>query len=139
MSVPPDPAAPEQLTAWRRLFAAVGVYDAVLGLAFFFFHGPLFDALDVDRPETSAYVQLAAALIAIQGLSYFLVARRPVRNVDLVVVGVVYKLAYSGLALYYWIIDEAPHQIFLWFGAVDAVVLVAFLLFLRRFRQELAE
>jgi hypothetical protein len=127
----------DDLALWRRLFWLVGVYDFVLGFAFFWFHEPLFDALDVELPDSRAYLHLAAALIAVQGVSYFLIARRPIRNVDLVVVGVLYKLAYCGLALYYWAIDEAPHEIFLWFGVVDALVLVAFLVFLRRFRPEL--
>jgi hypothetical protein len=127
-----------ELQRWRLLFTAVGAYDLVLGFAFFWFYQPLFDALDVAEPETGAYVQLAAALVAVQGISYFVVARRPVRNVDLVVVGVVYKLAYVGLALYYWVIDELPHGVFLAFGLVDALVLVAFVAFLRRFQAELA-
>ena len=133
MSALPEPASPR----WRWLFAAVGVYDLVLGLAFFFLYRSLFELLDVELPPNAAYVHLAAALIAVQGVSYLLVARRPVRNVDLVILGVVYKAAYSALAAYYWLIDEAPHTIFLWFGVVDAVVLVPFLVFLRRHREEL--
>ncbi|MBD0329912.1 MAG: hypothetical protein ICV64_07405 [Thermoleophilia bacterium] len=133
MSALPEPASPR----WRWLFAAVGVYDLVLGLAFFLFYRSLFDLLDIELPANAAYLHLAAALIAVQGFSYLLVARRPVRNVDLVLVGVVYKAAYSALALYYWLIDEAPHTIFLWFGVVDAVVLVLLLVFLRRHREEL--
>jgi hypothetical protein len=136
MSAQPDRPAGD-VAVWRRLFALVGVYDFVLGFGFFWFHEPLFDALDVERPETSAYVHLSSALIAVQGIGYFLIARRPVRNVDLIIVGALYKLVYCGLALYYWLIDEAPHQIFLWFGVVDALVLVAFVVFLRRHRAEL--
>jgi hypothetical protein len=137
MSAQPDWPAAGGLERWRLLFAAVGVYDFVLGFAFFWFYQPLFDALDVAEPETGAYVHLAAALIALQGVSYFLVARRPLRNIDLVVVGVLYKLAYTGLALYYWAIVEIPHDLFLVFGLVDALVLVAFVAFLRRFQREL--
>jgi hypothetical protein len=139
MSARLDVTATTELQRWRLLFAAVGVYDFVLGFAFFWFYQPLFDALDIAEPETGAYVHLAAALIAIQGVSYFLVARRPVRNVDLVVVGVLYKLAYIGLALYYWAIDELPHDVFLVFGLVDALLLVGFAAFLRRFQTELAD
>jgi hypothetical protein len=136
MSARPDRR--DELAPWRWLFALVGVYDVALGFAFFFFHGPLFDELAIDRPETSAYVHLAAALIAVQGLGYFLIARRPVRNVDLVVVGVLYKLVYTALAVYYWLIDELPHEIFLGFGMFDAIVMVAFLAFLRRNRWQLS-
>jgi hypothetical protein len=130
VSAPLEATARDALARWGWLFWLVGVYDFGLGIAFLLFYEPLFEALDIAKPETGAYVHLAAALIAIQGVGYFLVARRPRRNVDLVLIGVLYKLAYSGLALYYWLIDEAPHEIFLWFGLVDALILTAFVAFL---------
>ena len=124
----PDPLPP--LRPWRWVFAAVGVYDVVLGVAFFVFYERLFDLLDIPLPDTAAYIHLSAALIAVQGVSYLLAARRPIRNVDIIRVGVLYKLTYAGLALYYALIGEAPHVLFLWFGAVDAVTVVAFAAFL---------
>jgi hypothetical protein len=129
MFMPPDDRD-GSLARWRWVFVAVGVWDVVLGLAFFAFYEPIYDALNIALPDSRAYIHLAAALIAVQGLSYFMVARRPVRNADIVRVGVVYKATYSGLALYYWIAGGAPHGIFVAFGLVDVLTLVAFVAFL---------
>lgn len=95
------------------VFAAVGIYDLVLGVGFLLLYRPLFDLLDVELPNSTAYIHLAATLIAVQGVSYLLAARRPVRNVDIVRVGVLYKLTYAGLAFYYWVAGGAPHALFL--------------------------
>lgn len=126
----------EWLAPWRWLFAAVGVWDLVLGVGFFAFHEPIYDALDIALPDSRAYIHLAAALIAVQGLSYFMVARHPLRNVDIVRVGIVYKATYSALALYYWIAGGAPHGIFVAFGLVDVLTLVGFVAFLLKVREQ---
>ena len=118
------------LRPWRWVFAAVGVYDVVLGVAFFAFYEQLFDLLEIPLPDTAAYIHLSAALIAVQGVSYLLAARRPIRNVDIIRVGVLYKLTYAALALYYALIGEAPHVLFLWFGVVDAITVALFAAFL---------
>ena len=125
----------ERLARWRWLFVAIGAYDFVLGVLFFVFYDPIYDALDIALPDSRAYIHLAAALIAVQGLSYFLVARRPVRNVDIVRVGVVYKATYSALALYYWVAGGAPHGIFVAFGLVDVLTLVGFVAYLAWLRR----
>jgi hypothetical protein len=122
------------LRPWRWVFAAVGIYDLVLGAGFFLLYRPLFDLLDIELPPSTAYIHLAATLIAVQGVSYLLAARRPVRNVDIIRVGVLYKLTYAGLALYYTVAGGAPHALFLWFGVVDAVTVVAFAAYLRLVR-----
>lgn len=124
------------ITPWRWMFVAVGVWDIVLGLAFLALYEPIYDALDIALPESRAYIHLAAALIAVQGLSYFMVARRPLRNVDIVRVGIVYKASYSALALYYWIAGGAPHGIFVAFGLVDVLTLVGFVAFLLKVREQ---
>jgi hypothetical protein len=48
-----------------------------------------------------------------------------VRSLDIIRIAVL-----AALALYYALIGEAPHVIFLWFGVVDAVTVVVFAAFL---------
>lgn len=134
MSASPETLVAPRLAAWRWLFAAVGAYDLGLGLGFLAFRAPLFDALGIADPETTGYVHLAAALIAVQGAGYLLLARRPLRNYDLVVLGVLYKLAYTGVAVYHWAAGQLPHEVFAVFAVVDAAMLVPFAWFLWRFR-----
>ena len=66
----------------------------------------------------------------VQGLSYWFVYRNPVGNVDIVKVGIVYKVIYSGLAFYYLAIGQLLSSIFAWLGVVDVVFLVLFVRFL---------
>ena len=57
------------------------------------------------------------------------------RNIDIVKVAVVYKLAYAGVALYNWGIDELPHVIFAVFGLIDIAFIALFILFLTDYRK----
>ncbi|MDQ3780085.1 MAG: hypothetical protein M3354_06030 [Chloroflexota bacterium] len=114
--------------AW--FFLVASIYDLLLGVAFFFFYRPIFDALGVAPPEDRSYLHLTAAFIAVQGLGYALVWRNPLRNVDLVKVGAAYKAAYIGTALVYLFNGELPHNLFAWFAVFDVAFLVGFIQFL---------
>ncbi len=128
----PTSEAPPFSTArsFSWLFLLAAAYDLGLGVAFFFFYRPIFDALGVVPPENRAYVHLTAAFVAVQGLGYAFVWRRPQRNVDLVKVGVVYKAVYIGTALVYLLNGELLHNVFAWFAVFDAAFMVGFLHFL---------
>lgn len=115
---------------FRLFFLVVALFDGILGLGFFLLYKPLFDWFNITRPENSSYVLLSAAFVAVQGLSYALVARNLRRNVDLVRVGVVYKLVYSGLSFYYLATGQLIHTAFAWFGVCDVVFLIGFIAFL---------
>ena len=60
------------------------------------------------------------------GIGYFLIYRGDLaRNRDLIAVGALYKLAYTGVGLCIAVLDEVPHIIFLIaFGIADAIFLV---------------
>ena len=85
----------------------------------------------MELPPHIAYIQLAAVFIFVQGLSYWFVYRDQSANLGLVRVGVVYKAAYSGLALWYLVIGQLPSNFFIPWAVVDVLFLVGFLLFLR--------
>jgi hypothetical protein len=130
-----EAAGPATMARFRLFFLIAALFDGILGLLFLFFWGPIFDALGVTRPESSSYVTLAAAFIAVQGLGYFLVWRDMVRNVGIVVIGVAYKLAYVVLSAYYALAGELLHNIFAWFGAADVIFLIGFIWFLAVVRE----
>jgi len=47
------------------------------------------------------------------------------QNLDLILVGALYKLAYSAAVFYYWLFETVPHPIFVaLFGVADLVFLV---------------
>lgn len=115
---------------YRGLFVTSGVYDVVLGVVFLFFGGWAFDLLGIrDTMPPGGYVPLLGAFLLVIGIGYFLVARGDLwRNVDLIAVGTLYKLAYSAVAFFFWAKGEVPHIVFpALFGVVDAVFFVLIL------------
>ncbi len=130
MSARTAASGPRAAGLFKTLFLVAALYDGVLGLAFFFFYRPLFDALGIPLPENASYIHLTAGFIFVQGVGYWLVYRNMLRNVDIVKIGVVYKAIYSGVALYYLAAGELLDAIFAWFAAFDLVFLALFIAFL---------
>ncbi len=121
---------------WKPFFLVAALYDAVLGAGFFFLYNPLFHALGITLPNNTSYIHITTAYIFVQGLSYWFVYTNPVRNVDIVKVGIVYKAIFSGLALYYFAIGQLLSPLFLLFGALDLVFLILFVMFVMRASRE---
>ncbi|HKI68493.1 MAG TPA: hypothetical protein VKA67_02820 [Verrucomicrobiae bacterium] len=113
---------------YRNLFRIAAIYDVALGITFTFFPEPTFDALGIRAklPVFDGYLTLLGAFVLVIGIGYFLIARGDLqRNRDLIFIGVLYKLAYSATAFYYWLAGELPHVIFgALFGVADAVFFV---------------
>ena len=115
---------------YRGLFLVAAIYDVVLGIVFTFFGGWAFDLLGIrDKMPGGAYVPLLGAFLFVIGAAYFLIYRGDLyRNWDLIVVGALYKLAYSSIAFVFWAIGQIPHALFaVLFGVADAVFLVLML------------
>jgi len=112
---------------YRGLFATAAIYDVVLGVVFLFFGRWAFDILDIEEkyPE-GGFIQLIGGFVLVLGIAYYLIWRSDLwRNRDLVAIGALYKLAYTGVGLWIAVFDELPHMLFLWaFGVADAVFLV---------------
>jgi formate/nitrite transporter FocA (FNT family) len=121
--------SPQRERYYRVVFLLAAVYDLVLGTIFTFFHTWAFELLDIaDEDPGSGYVPLIGAFLFVIGVAYFLIYRGDlVRNVDLIAVGTLYKLAYSAIAFWFWIvIDDVPHILFpALFGVVDLLMFVA--------------
>ena len=115
---------------YRPALLLSAIYDGLLGLAFLFFSEQFFRALGVETTADPVYVQLAAGLIAIMGLGFYLAWRNPLVNWDLVLVGAVFKAFYILLAVWAWLRGEVPHAVFLLFAGVDVIFLIVLLLFL---------
>ncbi len=124
---------------YRAVFRAAAIYDMALGIAFFFVWRAIFDVLEVDPPEHSSYIHITAAYVFMQGLGYWFVAGKMLRNVDLVRLGVIYKAIYVGLAVYYLAIGELIHEVFAWFAVFDLIFLILFVNFLLRVRSSAAD
>lgn len=130
---------PTRQSWYRGLFWTAAVYDLVLGVVFLIFYRPVFAFLGVESelPRQTSYLSLIAAFLFVIGVAYVLIARGDLyRNRDLITVGILYKVAYFSVALWYLVAGVYPHLVFfVVFGVADALFAVAMTecrLFLRR-------
>ena len=123
--------------AYRNLFLVAALYDFILGFFFFVFWHFIFDnILKIPYPNYPAFYQAAAAFIFTMGLGFYFVYLNMYRNIDIVKVGIVFKLFYIGVAFYYVFVESMP-WIFLVFGFLDLIFILFFILFLRAVAKEL--
>src|SRR5262249_4049054 len=123
----PSASAMRASPAIRALFVITALYDGVLGAAFLIVPGWVFRMGDVTPPNHWGYVQFPAALLLIFALMFAAIARDPVGNRDLIIYGILLKMAYCGVAFCYWFTSGIPG---LWkpFALIDLVMAVLFLL-----------
>ncbi len=115
---------------YRKFFLFAAVYDALLGLLFFFFHPQIYAWFGITPPNHPGYVQLPAIFISIMGLADYYVYLDIVRNRDIVKIRILMKLAYSLLCFYHYVFGSLPT---LWvnIAVFNVVFIVPYLLFLR--------
>src|SRR5450759_1548424 len=113
---------------YRGLFTIAAVYDVLLGITFAFFHARAFTALSISEKLQvfGGFLTLRGAFVLVIGIAYFLIARGDLRrNADLILVGTLYKLAYSATAFYYWSQGNLPHIAFATlFGVADGAFFI---------------
>jgi hypothetical protein len=114
----------------RPLFVVAGIYDLVLGLAYLVLFRSVFGWFAVTLPNHPAYLQLNALFVVIFGLGFLLVAQDPVRNRDIIRLGVLLKVAYAGIVFIYAALGNMPSMWIPW-AVCDVFFAAAFLLALR--------
>ena len=119
------------IPAWvRPFFVVAALYDVVLGLVFTFGSCRIFPRFGIALPNHDAYVQLPGLLIAIFGLGFWMVSRDPVRERSIIVLGVLLKLAFSGVVLYHRVFGSIP-DMWVTFALADVLFMLGFLAALR--------
>lgn len=119
---------PSRERYYRGLFLVAAIYDIVLGIAFTFFHGPVFDMVGVTPPG-SGYVPLLGSFLFVIGVAYYLIWRGDLyQERNMILIGTLYKLAYSAIAFIYWAMGDIPHVLFAAvFGVADLIFFVLML------------
>lgn len=121
----------------RPLFVVAAVYDLLLGAAYFVAYKVLYGQFGVTLPNHPGYVHLPAALIFIFGVGFWFVARDPLRNRDIIKLGALMKLAFSGVVFGHLIFGSIP-SMYIPFAVIDLLFLVAFVAALGALRLEAA-
>ncbi len=107
----------------KPLFIVAGVYDLILGFAFVFVPGSIFDFFDVAQPDYLGYVQFPGLLLFVFAAIFFRIARDPVAYRFMMWYGVWLKASYSAVAFSYYFASDLP-----WMWMPMAVVDLVFLL-----------
>lgn len=129
--MPRTEPAPSYLESYRLLLTAIALYDGILGLLFLALYRPIFGLLGIPLPENPIYLQLAAGCVALFGLGFWYAAQHPVRNIDLVRVGVGLKVFFVLLVVYALVRNLLPHPVFIILAFLDAVTVVGIVLLWR--------
>ncbi|MFH1400263.1 MAG: hypothetical protein ABIH41_01980 [Nanoarchaeota archaeon] len=114
---------------FRWLFLIAAIYDFILGILFLLFYKPMYSFFGITLPVYPMYLQMSAAFVMAMGVGYYFVYRNMYRNIDLVKLGVVYKLVYSALTGYFYFAGTA-NITFFYFAIIDATFLAFFVWFL---------
>lgn len=114
-----------------RLFYVAALYNWLAALVFVAPLG-LAASLGVSPvPVGNAYEYIMCAAIAVFGLGYWWVAKAPVRNRDIVKLGLIGKLAVVAIAFGSFYAGTA-HGVFAGLASGDLAFAILFMIFLRR-------
>lgn len=94
----------EQRTFSRALIAILkfgAVYNILAGLSMMILYHEGFKLLGVEKPEFNLPIQLVGLLVAIFGIGYWMVARDPVENRNVLLLGLLSKFFGPLLAVAY--------------------------------------
>jgi len=114
---------------FRKLFLIAAIYDFIFGVLFFFFYPQIFNYFNITIPNYPMYLQMAAAFVIAMGVGYYFIYLNLYRNIDLVKLGVVYKMVYAGLTSYFYF-NNLANVVFFWFAIIDFIFLLLFFNFL---------
>jgi hypothetical protein len=114
----------------KPLFVIAGLYDVLLGAAALAAFKPIYNQFGIMLPNHDGYVQWGAAVVLVFGIGFWFVASDPVRNRDIIKMGVLFKLAYAATVLGHSFFGTIP---MLWvpFAWIDLVFAALFIAALR--------
>ncbi|MCA9102899.1 MAG: hypothetical protein KDA63_17185 [Planctomycetales bacterium] len=123
----------QPLLRWMRwLLRFVAVYNVLAGVTMLVFYHEMYKLVDVAKPQLVLPIQLVGVLVGLFGVGYWLVARRPVENRDLLLLGFLSKGLGSVLGVYYVFRGVLPPVFLVVLFFADIVYLVPFWVIIRR-------
>jgi small multidrug resistance pump len=108
------------------------VYNLLAGACMLIFVHEGYKLLGLEKPALVMPVQLVGVLVAIFGLGYWLVARDPLTNRNILLLGLLSKSLGPALALYYVAVGKLPLGFILVLLVADLIYIPPFAIILRR-------
>lgn len=90
----------------RPLFYLAALYDGFFGLVFVIAPTWALGTVGVPVPYHVGFIQFPAALLIVFAIMFFVVARRPMENRNLIPYGIMLKVSYCAVIFPYWILGR---------------------------------
>lgn len=131
--IPTRPAAPRPLTRWMKfVLRFVAFFNVGAGLFMLIGYHETYKIIGMNKPDISFPIQLVGILVGLFGVGYYLVARNPVENRNVLLLGFLSKLLGSCLGTWYVLRGQLPLQFVAVYFFADVIYLPPFYLILRR-------
>ena len=128
------------LAPWmKRLLWFVGGYNILAGVNMLCFYHESYKEMGVAKPQLNLPIQLVGVLVALFGVGYWLVARNPVENRNILALGFWSKLLGSVLGIYYVAAGKLPLAFLAVLFFADIVYLPPFYVIITRLYRLAAE
>jgi hypothetical protein len=118
----------------RRLLNLVGGYNLLAGLTMMVFYHECFKFIGVPKPHLMLPVQLVGILVGLFGVGYLIVARNPVENRNLLVLGFWSKALGSSLGIGYVLLGKLPPVFLVILFFADIMYLPPFWIIMQRLK-----
>ena len=124
------------LHPWMKaLLWFVGGYNALAGFSMLAFYHEGYQLLGLDKPDLVMPLQLVGILVALFGVGYWMVARDPLLNRNVLVLGFWSKALGSVLGIVYVLRGQLPAVFLVVLFFADIVYLLPFFLINRHLRR----
>lgn len=111
-----------KLKTIKTFFVIAGFYDLILGFAFAFLWSKIYSWANVSPqflPGHSGYMNLLGLMVLIFGIGFLMVAANPVTMRAAAILGLLFKIAYVAVVIYYAVGIGLPTTLFLIFAIID--------------------
>ena len=124
---------PKPISGWLiGVLKIAAVYNIVAGLSMMIFYHEGFKALGIAKTDFNLPIQLVGCLVAIFGIGYWIVAKNPIENRNVLLLGFLSKLLGPLLAIVYIAKGVLPVEMLAVLFFADTVYLLPFWMTYRR-------
>ncbi len=123
------------IAPWMRyLLWFAGCYNLLVGLTLVVLYHEVFKTINLfgEKPERMLFVQLVGILVGLFGVGYIIVARNPIENRNVLLLGLLSKALGSVLGVGYVALGKLPLGFLVLLFFSDIIYLPPFAVILRR-------
>ncbi|MBS0261963.1 MAG: hypothetical protein JSS02_08395 [Planctomycetes bacterium] len=126
-------ASRKPLTKWMKfVLRFVAVFNVCAGLFMLIGYHETYKIIGMEKPAIQFPIQLVGILVGLFGVGYYLVARNPLENRNVLVLGFWSKFLGSCLGTLYVVQGKLPPQFVAVYFFADVIYLPPFYLIMRR-------